>query len=207
MKTSSKPRNHVMLKKTLIIAAAAILAGCAGGFHHIAPNNEKVSFSDPVLEEDGTGSPTYVLLEKALTDDKYRLVEITKTKPSISNRQQERIIFNGNLTRYAVDYDEYEFENFVDHQNYGQKTKIMVCKGKYNSVKTSRYNPCTSDFKTPFIPMSITKAYAAGRMPYEARRLWDNPSYNNKIEVQNPWSALRSSGAVEKLGIKKVEAK
>lgn len=195
-----------MLKKALIISAALVLAGCATGFHHIAPNNEKVTFSDPVLEGGGNNL-TYVLLEKSLTKNEYRLVEISKVKPQISNRQQERIVFNDNLTRYAVDFDEYEFENFVDHQNYGQKTQIMVCKGKYKSVKTTRYNPCTTDFNEPFVPMSITKAYAAGRMPYEARRLWDNPNFNNKVVVENPWSALKSSGAIEKLGIKKVENK
>jgi hypothetical protein len=196
-----------MFKKTLIISTAIILTGCATGFHHVTQNNEKVDFSDPVLEDGANKNRTYVLLEKALTGDEYRLVEISKVKPKISNRQQERIAFNANLTRYAVDYDEYEFENYVDYQNYGKKTKIMVCDGKFKSVKTSRYNPCTSDFKTPFIPTSITKAYTAGRMPYEARRLWDNPNFNSKVEVVDPWVALKTSGAIEKLGIKKVEAK
>jgi len=196
-----------MIKKILIVSAAIILAGCASTFHHITPNNEKVSFSDPILEDTGDKNLTYVLIEKAVTSDDYRLVEITKIKPKISNTRQERIAFNSNLTRYAVDFDEYDFDTYVDHQNYGQKTRVMVCQGKFRSVKTARYNPCTSAFSTAFIPTSVTKAYVAGRMPYEARKLWDNPNYNNKVVAVNPWSALASSGAIEKLGIKKVEMK
>lgn len=196
-----------MIKKILLVSAALILSGCATSFHHITPNNEKVSYSDPILEDVGDKNLTYVLIEKAVTSDEYRLVEITKNKPRITNNRQERIAFNSSLTRFAVDFDEYDFDTYVDHQNYGQKTRIMVCQGKYRSVKINRYNPCTSAFSTPFIPTSVTKAYVAGRMPFEARKLWDNPNYNNKVVTVNPWSALASSGAIEKLGIKRVEVK
>ena len=194
-----------MIKKSLPFLAAFILAGCAGGFHHVNPNNQKVRFSDPVLAETDTVNLTYVLLEKEPGGNQYRLVSISKVKPKIANVRQERVAFNADLTRFAVDYDEYDWETFVDYQNYSQKTRIMVCQGKYRSIKTQRYNPCTSDFKAPFIPTSVTKAYVAGRMPYEARKLWDNPNWNNKVVTINPWQALSESGAIHKLGIKRVE--
>ena len=42
-------------------------------------------------------------------------------------------------------------------------------------------------------------------MPFEARKLWDDPSWNTKVVAVNPWRALSESGAIQKLGIKRVE--
>lgn len=194
-----------MFNKILPFATAFLLAGCAGGFHHVNAQQEKVVFSDPVLDETQSANRTYVLLEKEKGSNQYQLVSISKDKPKIANQRQERIAFNADLTRFAVDYDEYDWDTFVDHHNYGQKTRIMACQGKYKSVKTTRYNPCTSDFSAPFIPTSVTRAYVAGRMPFEARKLWDDPSWNTKVVAVNPWRALSESGAIQKLGIKRVE--
>ena len=51
----------------------------------------------------------------------------------------------------------------------------------------------------------VNRAYDAGRMPFEARKLWDDPSWNTKVVAVNPWRALSESGAIQKLGIKRVE--
>lgn len=39
--------------------------------------------------------------------------------------------------------------------------------------------------------VSVTRAYDAGRMPFEARKLWNDPSWNTKVVAVNLAGSVR----------------
>lgn len=189
----------------LALPVVVALAGCAGGFHHVTPAGQQVDFKKPMLTQSERQGGLYILLEKSIADGKYKLLDVSPSKQKIANSRQERVVFTSDLQKYAVDFDDYEWETYVDRGNYDQKSEIMRCTPAVSRDKTVSYNPCSSDFKDIFVPFGITKAYAAGHLAQSVKQTWEDPRQNNRVTFVNPWSALSDSGAVAKLGIKRVE--
>jgi hypothetical protein len=201
----ARSAKHAMTTRILASASAlALLGGCAGGYYHANPQGKEVSYKQPMLTDAERQGGTYVLLEKSVADGKYKVVDIAKQKQKIANSRQERVVFNSDLSAYAVDFDSHRWETYADSANYGTQTDIMRCGANPGGDKTSSYSPCSSDFRETFVPMGIIKAYTAGSMSYEAKKRWEDPRFNDRVVAGNPWYALQQSGAIEKLGIKRV---
>lgn len=185
--------------------ALALLGGCAGGYYHANPAGQEVSYKAPMLTQSEREGGVYVLLEKSIADGKYKVLDIAKQKQKIANSRQERVVFTGDLRAYALDFDSHRWETNVDGANYGQQTDIMHCGAAAGGDKTVSYNPCSTDFRETFVPFGVTKAYTAGQMSYEEKRRFEDPRFNDRVVARNPWGALQESGAIAKLGIKRVD--
>lgn len=195
---------QTMLSKFSLLAvvpAVLTLSGCLGGSQYLNQNGEKFDFKPPMLTTMQTKGGTYVLVEKSIADGKYQLVSLTKEKPKLTNTRQERIVVSADMKWYAVDFDAYQWETYVDTGNYNQKTDITHCGSNAIFDKMTSYNPCSTEFRDTFVPFSVTKAYTAGSMSYETKKRWESPRFNSMVAPVDPWAALYQSGALAKLGI------
>lgn len=156
---------------------------------------------NPILDESMLDQANYVLVQKSVASGDWTLVSISKTRQPITNERQERIVINKSLTAFAPDYTDYSFQTYVDRGNYNFETTIMHCKS--TPLKAKQYGPCNSEFASVFVPMSVTKAYVAGRMGYAAKKEWEDPLTNTRRYVDSPQWVLQVVGAFEKLGIPK----
>lgn len=199
-----KKRTRILPHLALSLATLT-LAGCVGGYYHATPSGQKVSLKKPMLTQSERQGGTYVLLEKSIADGKYQLVDISRERQKIANLRQERVVFSGDLQKYAIDFEKYRWETFVDAGNYDEKTDIMRCDASMSRDKLASYNPCSSEFQQTFVPFGVTKAYVAGRMSKAAKDAWEDRRQNNSIQAGDPWGALSDSGALAKLGIKRVD--
>lgn len=184
-------------------SVSLLLSGCLASFHHAAPNGKEVDFKKPMLTKSEIKGGTYILVEKSISDGKYKTVSIGKERPKIQNERQERIVFSEDLTKYAVDFEDYSWEEYVDRGNYNQATYVARCTTPQS--KTRSYSPCSTEFKYTFVPMSVTKAYVAGHMSTNQKKAWEDPNRNPLVAPLNPWKAIHESGAVYEIGIVKVE--
>ena len=181
------------------VVSVAVLSGC------VTPppvprnfNGQPVTFSYPVLKREDVqkGNLTYVLVEKSIADGSLRVLNISKSRQPIQNERQERIVFNGNLTKYAPDFDASIFYTYTDAGDYNFKTVVMDCRG-HATRKTQDYSPCNSDFGRVFVPFSVYKAGAAGAVVNTSR--WEDPSINPVRVVVSPENSLRKAGVFDHL--------
>lgn len=193
-----------MISRILTLSSLSLLlSGCFASFHHAAPNGNQIKFADPMLTKSDAKGGTYILVEKSISDGKYKTVSIGKERQKIQNERQERIIFSEDLTKFAIDFEEYSWEEYIDRGNYNEKSYVVKC--TKSQTKTQSYNPCTTEFKYTFVPTSVTKAFIAGQISSSQKYAWEDPKRNPYVTTKSPWQALEESRAVYDIGIVKVE--
>lgn len=180
-----------------LIIAPLLLAGCVQTTPLLNPSGNTISHAPPVLSNKDQDGAYYAIIEKSIADGKYRLHSLSKEKTPLQNERQERIAFNKSLTKFATDFNKYEFKTYSDVGNYGEETQFMLCRSKPD--KLIEYSPCSSAFGSIFIPTGITKQYAAGRLPYDIWKQWNNPRENLMREALSPENGLVEAGVFEKL--------
>ena len=185
-------KNYVIMA----LISVGILTGCAvPPPTHLNSNGQTITFANPVLDRTDVerGNFTYVLVEKSIADGKIHLVSISKSRPTIENPMQERIVFNSDLTKFAPDFNDAVFTTYIDTANYNQQTVVMNCTG-YPQNKTIDYTPCSSEFALVFVPMGVYKAGAVNNAAAAQVKLWENPNMNLYRLVVSPEYALRTAG-------------
>jgi len=188
-----------MKANTLLLALAATLAGCVTPAPPITNlNGQPIKFSAPILTKSDLPGAKFVLLEKSIANGQYTVVNISATRQPIANPRQERIAFNARLTAFAPDYEDTGFHTFTDSGNYGQQTVVLTCGPSV--PKTRFYSACDSAFADVFIPMGLTKSYAAGRMSTETMKQLEDPARNHTRYVGSPEFALKQAGVFQRLG-------
>lgn len=194
-----KAKNFSNMSFSIPAAASVIaLAGCLATTPPILnASGQPIKFVNPILGKNNMSDARYVLIEKSIADGKYQVVSMSLTRQPITNDRQERIAFTKDLTGFAPDFTDYAFQTHTDSGNYNEQTAIMQCKA--TPPKTAKYSPCNSTFADVFVPMGVTKAYAAGRMSYEVHKSWEDPARNTMRYVSSPQWALKQAGVFERL--------
>jgi hypothetical protein len=190
------------IKKKIVpyLVSLIILGGCAAlNSPIINSNGQPIKFAEPVLGKAAMENATYVLIEKSVADGTIHLVNISKTRQPIENERQERIAFNGDLTRFAPDFGVYAFQTYSDTANYDQQTVVMRCTGNYSPRKTVEYSPCSSAFGRVFVPMGVYKAGAVNNSAAAEVTNWENPNVNRLRFIASPEYALRQAGVFDHL--------
>ena len=181
-----------------LIAVALALLGCATPQQPlINPNGQPMKFVNPVLGKGAMSDARYVLLEKSISDGKYKVVSISKARPIITNERQERIAFNKELTGFAPDFTDYSFTTYTDQGNYGVNTVVMRCTAIPR--KMDQYGPCNSTFSGVFVPTGVMKDYVAGRISQAQKDQWEKAKNNPLREVSSPEWALKQANVFDRM--------
>ncbi|PLZ02400.1 hypothetical protein CY652_11775 [Burkholderia sp. WAC0059] len=193
------------MKRVFFFAAISVIAaGCTVPAPRITnAAGQPVRFENPLLSKDELRNATFVLLEKSIADGKYHLVSVSKQRQPIKNARQERIAFSADLTHYAPDYQDRDFQTYNDPLNYQQKTVVYICDAAHLALMSrepAMYTPCNSAFATRFMPMGIEKNYAMGRLDEATYRSYESPQTNQMRIVNSPRYALDQAGVMQNLG-------
>lgn len=177
----------------LVSVSAIMLAGCLATTPPVLnEQGQPIKYIEPILGKARMGDARYVLIEKSIESGKYVLVDISKNRLAITNERQERIVFNKDLTAFATDFTDGEFQTYADEGNYGIETVIVRCRSY--PKKIVEYSPCNSSFADVFVPMGVTKAYVAGAISTQMNKEWNNPAINNRRYSRSPLYALKEAG-------------
>lgn len=167
-----------------VMAIAAALSGCAT---QPAINNlsgKPISFNRPVLDTGTLKDATFVLLEKGVKDNVWRVVSISKTRQNMTNDRQERVAFNKELTLYAPDFTSYQFS-----KKSSNSSSVMTCTDVY-APRVREYSPCNSEFGRVYIPAET---------PMPSPDWMKDPSRNPRRIVISPVNVLKQAGVFDRL--------
>lgn len=172
-----------MKKSVLLIAAimsTLLLAGC-GSTEVKNASGRTLWFADYYAPGDMAGGK-YVTIEVNRRTKETTIANISTEKPSAIKPNQEVIVFNKALTRYAIALDDYSGMNIYTNTIpgtwvVGEKTRYFVCNGPKPS-KADRYTACSSDLFSAFMPYEIVMTYGKGQMPQFVYDDWKRRTAN-----------------------------
>lgn len=190
-----------MKLRFIIALAAALLAGCASTPQYHTPEGQQVEFVASLLQENEKIGGTYVLIEHEGAG-KFRLISISKTRPRLENKRQERIVFSSDLSRYAIDFTSAQFKTYKEKR--GGITYRANCGARSNSLrKPSSISPCETYFSDVHISTEQYNAYSSGEMQHEAYESLKDRSRNAWRVIVDPAETLDILGVFSQLGLRK----
>lgn len=189
------------MMKFIIAVFTTILVGCTSTPQYHTQDGQKVEFAASLLQESEKIGGTYVLIEHE-GEGKFRLISISKTRPRLENKRQERIVFSSDLSRYAIDFTSAQFKPYKGKR--GGITYRANCGARSNTLKKpSSLSPCETYFSDVHISTEQYNAYSAGHISHEAYDSLKDPSRNAWRVIVDPAATLDTLGVFNQLGLRK----